>query len=70
MKGKKTIQGSTLAIYSVSWGNLQLLFSTSSILKIIKLIKIILKKSLKKNMWGNIIAIHSVLKKKTTKLNS
>ena len=50
--------------------NLQLLFSTSSILKKIKSIKIILKKDHKKIMWGNTVAIHSVLKKKTTKLNS
>jgi len=28
------------------------------------------KKIIKKIMWGNTIAIHSVLKKKTTKLNS
>ena len=28
------------------------------------------KKNHKKFMWGNTIAIHSVLKKKTTKLNS
>jgi hypothetical protein len=47
-------------------------FSTSLILKIIKLIKIILKKIItkKKIMWGNTVAIHGVLKKKTTKLNS
>jgi len=50
--------------------NLQLLFSTSSILKKIKSIKIILKKDHKKIKWGNTVAIHSVLKKKTTKLNS
>jgi hypothetical protein len=43
-----------------------LLFSTTSILKIIKSIKTILKKI----MWGNTVAIHSVLKKKTTKINS
>jgi hypothetical protein len=47
-----------------------LLFSTSSILKIIKLIKIILKKNHKKIMCGNTVAMHNVLKKKTTKLNS
>jgi hypothetical protein len=47
-----------------------LLFSTSSILKIIKSIKIILKKIIKKIIWGNTVAIHSVLKKKTMKLNS
>jgi len=35
--------------------------STKTILK---------KKSEKKTMWGNTVAIHSVLKKKTTKLNS
>jgi len=65
------MQGNTVATYSVSWENLQFLFSTSSILKIIKSIKIILKKIIKnKIMWGNIVAIHSVLKKKTTKLNS
>jgi hypothetical protein len=47
-----------------------LYFSTSSILKIIKSIKIILKKIItKKIMWGNIEAINDVLKKKTTKLN-
>jgi hypothetical protein len=28
------------------------------------------KDNLKKIMWGNTIAIHNVLKKKTTKLNS
>jgi len=28
------------------------------------------KKQLKKTMWGNTVAIHNVLKKKTTKLNS
>jgi len=40
-------------------------------MKKIKSIKIILKKkSFKKTMWGNTIAIHSVLKKKTKKLNS
>jgi len=65
------MQGNTVATYSVSWENLQFLFSTSSILKIIKSIKIILKKIIKnKIMWGNIVAIHGVLKKKTTKLNS
>jgi hypothetical protein len=31
--------------------------------------KKIIKKE-KKNIWGNIVAIYSVLKKKTTKLNS
>jgi len=35
-----------------------------------KLIKIILKKIIKKIMWENTAAIHSVLKKKITKLNS
>jgi len=35
-------------------------------MKKIKSIKTILEK---KNMWGNTVAIHSVLKKKTTKLN-
>jgi hypothetical protein len=40
-------------------------------MKKIKSIKIILKKNhLKKTMWGNTVAIHSVLKKKTKKLNS
>jgi hypothetical protein len=29
-----------------------------------------LKKIIKTIMWGNTIAIHSILKKKTTKLNS
>jgi hypothetical protein len=39
-------------------------------MKKIKSIKIILKKkSFKKTMWGNTVAIHSVLKKKTKKLN-
>jgi len=28
------------------------------------------KKIIKKNMWKNVVAIHGVLKKKTTKLNS
>jgi malate synthase len=28
------------------------------------------KKIIKKTMWGNTVAIHNVLKKKTTKLNS
>jgi len=52
-KEKKTMQGNIVAIYSVSWGNLQLLFSTSSILKIIKSIKKILKKIIKqKNQVG------------------
>jgi hypothetical protein len=46
-----------------------LLFSTNSILKIIKSTNIILKKIIKKIiMWGNTVAIHIVLK--TTKLNS
>jgi hypothetical protein len=64
------MQGNTVAIYSVSWGNLQLYFSTSSIIKTIKSIKTILKKIItKKIMWGNIEAINDVLKKKTTKLN-
>jgi hypothetical protein len=40
-------------------------------IKKIKSTKIILEKIIKKKiMWRNIIAIHSVLKKKTTKLNS
>jgi hypothetical protein len=40
-------------------------------IKKIKSTKIILEKIIKKKiMWGNIIAIHNVLKKKTTKLNS
>jgi hypothetical protein len=43
-------------------------------MKNIKSTKIILeknqKKKRKKTMWGNTVAIHSVLKKKTTKLNS
>jgi len=44
----------------------------SSILKIIKLIKIILTRIITKKtiMWGNTVVIHIVLKKKTTKLNS
>jgi hypothetical protein len=33
-------------------------------IKIIKSIKIILKKIIKKIIWGNTIAIHSILKKK------
>jgi hypothetical protein len=42
--------------------------STSSILKIIKLIKIILKKIItKKITWGKIVAINGVLKKKSYK---
>jgi len=54
------MQGKTVAIYSVSWENLQLY----SILKIIKLIKTILKKIItKKIMLGNIVAINGVLKK-------
>jgi len=32
--------------------------------------KILKKNHEKKTMWGNTVAIHSVLKKKTTKLNS
>jgi DNA-directed RNA polymerase subunit H (RpoH/RPB5) len=39
-------------------------------IKKIKLTKIILEKIIKKNiktMWGNTIAIHNILKKKTTK---
>jgi glutaredoxin-related protein len=42
-------------------------------IKKIKSTKIILKKIIKKNiktMWKNTVAIHNVLKKKTTKLNS
>jgi hypothetical protein len=42
-------------------------------IKKIKSTKIILEKNHKKNiktMWGNTIAIHNVLKKNTTKLNS
>jgi hypothetical protein len=44
-------------------------------MKKIKLIKTILekknhKKKKNKTMWGNTVAIYSVLKKKTTKLNS
>jgi glutaredoxin-related protein len=38
-------------------------------IKKIKSTKIILEKNIK-TMWENIIAIHNVLKKKTTKLNS
>jgi len=42
-------------------------------MKKIKSIKTILEKNIikneKKSMWGNTVAIHSVLKKKTTKLN-
>jgi hypothetical protein len=40
------------------------------IIKKIKSTKIILKKIIKKTMWGNTVAIHSVLKKKNTNLNS
>jgi len=62
------MQGNTVAIYSVSWENLQLYFSTSSILKTIKSIKTILKKIItKKIMWENIVAINGVLKKKNYK---
>jgi hypothetical protein len=44
--------------------------STSSILKIIKSIKIIFKKIItKKITWGKIVTINGVLKKKTIKLN-
>jgi hypothetical protein len=57
-------------------GKVKAEFSTSSILKK-NLIKIILEKkhvgkhySKTKTMWGNIVAIYSILKKKTTKLNS
>jgi hypothetical protein len=43
-------------------------------MKKIKLTKIILKKKtkkiIKKTIWRNTVAIHSVLKKKTKKLNS
>jgi hypothetical protein len=43
-------------------------------MKKIKSTKTILEKKNKKNhkktMWGNTVAIHNVLKKKTTKLNS
>jgi hypothetical protein len=54
------MQGKTVAIYNVSWENLQLY----SILKIIKSIKTILKKIItKKIMLGNIVAINGVLKK-------
>jgi hypothetical protein len=42
-------------------------------MKKIKSIKIILEKKIikneKKSIWGNTVAIHSVLKKKTIKLN-
>jgi hypothetical protein len=70
----KTMWGNIITIHGVlkkkttkqNRRNLQLLFSTTSILKIIKSIKTILKKI----MWGNTVAIHSVLKKKTTKINS
>jgi hypothetical protein len=37
-------------------------------MKKINSIKTILKKSIKKNMWGNNIAIHSVLKNYKTKI--
>jgi len=54
-------------------GKVKAKFPTSSILKQ-NPTKIILKKNIwgehyskTKTMWGNIIAIHSVLKKKTTK---
>ena len=58
------MQGKTVAIYNVSWENLQLY----SILKIIKSIKTILKKIItKKIMLGNIVAINDVLKKKNYK---
>jgi hypothetical protein len=51
--------------------NYEAKLSTSSILKIIKSIKTILKKIItKKIIWGNTVAIHNVLKRKTTKLNS
>jgi len=46
-------------------GKVKAEFSTSSILK-----KNSTKIVLKKTMWGNIVTIHSVLKKKTTKQNS
>jgi hypothetical protein len=36
-------------------------------MKKVKSTQIILEK---KNMWGNTVTIHNVLKKKTTKLNS
>jgi hypothetical protein len=70
----KTMWGNIITIHCVlkkkttkqNRRNLQLLFSITSILKIIKSIKTILKKI----MWGNTVAIHSVLKKKTTKINS
>ena len=39
-------------------------------MKKVKLTNTILKKKIKKNMWRKTIAIHNVLKKKTTKLNS
>ena len=39
-------------------------------MKKVKSTQIILEKKTKKNMWGNTVAIHNVLKKKTTKLNS
>ena len=60
------MQGNTVATYSVSWETLQFLFSTSSILKIIKSIKTILKKIItkKKSCGGNTVTIHNVLKKK------
>jgi hypothetical protein len=59
------MQEKTVAIYNVSWENLQLY----SILKIIKSIKTILKKIItKKIMLWNIVAINGVLKK-TTRLN-
>jgi hypothetical protein len=45
-------------------GKVEAEFLTSSILK-----KNSIKIILKKNMWGNIVTIHSVLKKKTTKQN-
>jgi len=44
--------------------------SQPALLKIIKSIKTVLKKIIKKIIWGNTVAIHSVLKKKIIKLNS
>jgi hypothetical protein len=34
------------------------------------ILKKIIKKKKKKTMWGNTVVLHSVLKEKTTKLNS
>jgi hypothetical protein len=60
--------GNTVTIYSVLKKTTKLNFQPAQYEKS-KIDTDYFEKKQKKNMWGNIVAIHNVLKKKTTKLN-